>query len=506
MTKKELIEYINKSDFWIAEGPVVFNMCYPWAFATPDSKRYFDFGFDKELVAYKGDYGYQFLDKTENAAVTKGLVASYIQGDLSKKYSLWKKQRETAIESFKYLDSLDLKGLTDEKLVREYLNFMDIFTEQWTIPIILEGAAIYTERHTLPKFREENKNLERKIVDEHFSVLAQPDSISFNNQERLEFLMICQKAAGKKLGKLGDFKKKETALYNSLAEHQKKYHWIRNNYVYAKPIKVSGFFDLLKEELKNKNLARIKQEIAVIKNYKKTTLKNKKAVLAELKLSGPLKKEIEATSFFGFWQDERKEMNLRGNYYIGLFLDEFCRRTKIVYFDLSQMLPKEISRILKEGKRKWLPVLRERKKKMITMTVFKKGMDLFVGKDAEEIWENMFRAHERDNDAVMIEGITVSKGGKDSIKGTASIVLDPTKDKFKAGDILITSMTRPEFVPLMKKASAIVTNEGGMTCHAAIISRELNIPCIVGTKQATRIFKNGDNLELKLNHGRVQKI
>ncbi|MBI4392508.1 MAG: phosphoenolpyruvate synthase [Euryarchaeota archaeon] len=64
-------------------------------------------------------------------------------------------------------------------------------------------------------------------------------------------------------------------------------------------------------------------------------------------------------------------------------------------------------------------------------------------------------------------------------------------DKCKDGNILVTTMTMPDMVPAMKRAVAIVTDEGGMTCHAAIVSRELGIPCIVGTKQATKVLKTG---------------
>jgi phosphoenolpyruvate synthase/pyruvate phosphate dikinase len=64
------------------------------------------------------------------------------------------------------------------------------------------------------------------------------------------------------------------------------------------------------------------------------------------------------------------------------------------------------------------------------------------------------------------------------------------------GNILVCPMTLPDYVPAMKKARAIITNEGGITCHAAIISRELKIPCIVGTKIATQVLKDGDRVEV----------
>ncbi|MCP6717649.1 PEP-utilizing enzyme, partial [Klebsiella pneumoniae] len=76
-------------------------------------------------------------------------------------------------------------------------------------------------------------------------------------------------------------------------------------------------------------------------------------------------------------------------------------------------------------------------------------------------------------------------------------VIDNPKDidQFKQGEVLVTLMTSPDWVPAMKKAAAIVTNNGGMTCHAAIVSREMQIPCIVGTKSkkvaATDVLKTG---------------
>jgi|GEM_PF-4639991 len=77
---------------------------------------------------------------------------------------------------------------------------------------------------------------------------------------------------------------------------------------------------------------------------------------------------------------------------------------------------------------------------------------------------------------------------------------------FKAKDILVASMTRPEYVPVLNKCAAIVTDEGGLTCHAAIIAREMKKPCIIGTKIATKILKDGDIVEVDAEKGIVRVI
>ncbi|AIJ05043.1 phosphoenolpyruvate synthase [Methanocaldococcus bathoardescens] len=90
---------------------------------------------------------------------------------------------------------------------------------------------------------------------------------------------------------------------------------------------------------------------------------------------------------------------------------------------------------------------------------------------------------------ILLKGIGASPG---IATGTVKIIRDVSEiDKVKEGDILVTKMTTPDMVPAMKKAAAIVTDEGGLTCHAAIVSRELGTPCVVGTKKATEILKDG---------------
>ncbi len=92
---------------------------------------------------------------------------------------------------------------------------------------------------------------------------------------------------------------------------------------------------------------------------------------------------------------------------------------------------------------------------------------------------------------VLVRGLPASPG---IASGVARVILDPHSEEakhFKEGDILVTRMTDPDWVPLMKKAAAIVTDEGGMTSHAAIVSRELGIPAVVGTREATKKIKTG---------------
>jgi pyruvate,water dikinase len=102
---------------------------------------------------------------------------------------------------------------------------------------------------------------------------------------------------------------------------------------------------------------------------------------------------------------------------------------------------------------------------------------------------------------VLTKGMPASPG---IASGIVEFIKDETElEKVKEGDVLVTVMTTPDMVPAMRRANAIVTDEGGMTCHAAIVSRELQIPCIVGTTDATKILKNGMEITVDADKGRV---
>lgn len=93
------------------------------------------------------------------------------------------------------------------------------------------------------------------------------------------------------------------------------------------------------------------------------------------------------------------------------------------------------------------------------------------------------------------------------VKGTVKVVRSEAElDKVEKEDILVTQMTFPSFVIAMHRAAAFVTDEGGITCHAAIVAREMQKPCIVGTGKATKIFKDGDLVEVNADKGVVKII
>jgi phosphohistidine swiveling domain-containing protein len=119
-----------------------------------------------------------------------------------------------------------------------------------------------------------------------------------------------------------------------------------------------------------------------------------------------------------------------------------------------------------------------------------------------EKWEMAVKDVLIDSNAKTIQGVSAMTG---KVVGNVKVVLSRNDfHKLDDGDILVTSMTRPEFTQVLSKVSAIITNEGGITCHAAIIARELKKPCVIGTKIATKVLKDGNKVEVDADSGIIK--
>lgn len=130
----------------------------------------------------------------------------------------------------------------------------------------------------------------------------------------------------------------------------------------------------------------------------------------------------------------------------------------------------------------------------------------------ETVWSKKNKEKKSEEETVMttdhnvlVKGLPASPG---MAAGKCHVITDPKDiDTFKEGEVLVTTMTSPDWVPAMKKAVAIVTDAGGMTCHASIVSRELGIPCVVGTKsrsvEATGVLKTGQDITIDARNGIV---
>lgn len=183
--------------------------------------------------------------------------------------------------------------------------------------------------------------------------------------------------------------------------------------------------------------------------------------------------------------------------YRGL-LTEIGRHLGLTYKQVIQLTGEEITKHLKEKTKVDPAVIAERdRSNTVIMEDFK--VRFLYGAESLAIKEARAVAKTRE-----VKGMTASPG---KATGKAVIVLEEEDFvKEEEGMILVTPMTTPNFLPLMQKAAAIVTDIGGITTHAAIVARELGKPCVIGTGNATRMFKDGDLVEVDATKGVVRRL
>lgn len=177
-------------------------------------------------------------------------------------------------------------------------------------------------------------------------------------------------------------------------------------------------------------------------------------------------------------------------------LSSIAKKTGYQVKFLKTITTTEIEKYFRTGK---LPLQEELKERYQGVAVFYKngGEKVIFGKKFIDFKEELISR-------LMKQRIKGTPAYLGKAKGVVRVVLDPFKVKeFNQGDILVTGMTRPDYLPLMKKSAAFITDAGGMLSHAAIMARELKKPCIVGAEIATKILKDGDIVEVDAKEGAV---
>lgn len=233
-------------------------------------------------------------------------------------------------------------------------------------------------------------------------------------------------------------------------------------------------------------------------------------VLQQYHFSEKIKKLIKAIRDFIFLRTYTTEYSDH-LFYVGrhTIFKEISRRTNIADEDLIMLDDKEILDILKNQgmmRKEIKNTLEDRKKGFAMIWIEGKVQTVFGDKSLvlqSEI-AKIFKTSKGEEQVLDKQVISGSIANRGKIKGTAR-VLTSYQDIYKVekGDIIVATMTTPDYVSAMEKAGGFITDEGGITCHAAILSREFNVPCIVGTVNATRKIKDGQRIELDAYTGKI---
>jgi phosphohistidine swiveling domain-containing protein len=326
---------------------------------------------------------------------------------------------------------------------------------------------------------------------------------------------------------------------DKLKEHSSKFYWKQNNYfstrflteedILTELFALEGF-DLLDPA------SPIKSQLRQIKENKEKLL-SKKATLLELLTPYERNIAVLANSIGGSLLDRRKKTIMISNAAFDRILAEVARRTGVEIGDCRLLIPQELGDFLsapqeyhhrfEERKKRFLvfqgafPLLDElfgdiattAEKKHLTYDTFAMP-DPFIaeGQEADRTIEQLnsrlnFLAKAETIAFDKLQGVTTYYDPAEPIiVATARVIKDPKTERLKMGEILFAPSTTPDYADAIRRCSAIVTDWGGQTSHAAIVSRELKKPCIIGTNYASQVLHNGDKVQLDLKQGIVEVL
>lgn len=292
-------------------------------------------------------------------------------------------------------------------------------------------------------------------------------------------------------------KKTKKPAAHDLKKIIKRFYFIK--YGYAGGNKITP--QELNKEIKEINKQRRKSLFIKLKDYQNKLARQKYRIIKQYDLG---KKTVSLFDFFSHvaeWRDQRKTLLQKTVFALETLGKELAKRSKIPWKRLGFCAPYEIKNIRQAQKltKKYQRLFRDNV--LIVWNKDMKGLAFIKGRDYQKIIRLLYTINEN------VKEIFGQSANRGSARGIVKVIHgEKDFNKFKKSEILVTAMTRPEFLPIMKHAKAIITDEGGITSHAAIVSRELNIPCIIGTKIATQVFKDGDLVLINANKGWIKKL
>lgn len=383
-----------------------------------------------------------------------------------------------------------LKKLTDIQLYKIYQEFHKWHHKIWSLamtPNLLEAESSFLIDY-ITNLVEKNKNKwsmnlpTYKVVDT-LIYSSEKSWLEKKNEDYFRLLINLHRNT-----------KKGEQLINT---YYKKYSWLEYNW----PGPFPGKKILLKQinsDLKKKIDYQKKLKLVITERKEKEELKEK--YFKKIKLNNKDKILIKILERLYYSKGYRLDCCYFAYSQMERFFKEIAKRLHLTLHQVYSIIPNEMKSYIVE---RIVDINRLNK-------LYNKSVIYWDGKEIRILLEDkaeQFLKSMTEEDLIKGKEVKKLKGQiafRGKVCGVVKVVNQRSEiKKFKKGNILVSGHTDPSLMPAIIKAAAIVTNFGGMTCHAAIVSRELKIPCIVGLKIATKVLKDGDEVEVDANKGVV---
>lgn len=485
-----------KTDQWkliweVADAPI-FEMGHGTMFA--DEKQ-------KELFGYstKGQVLFAKNEVVSSYHTAEDLKKASIQG--LEFYSDDKKWKQF-LSGIKEIQNKN--KLIEEKVEKTFAK-TDIGKEKMgKLLLEVSDAQIFTFCHfnmTNPNFtsgpeeelRQYLKGIVNKPIDEILGTLTTPEKLSTLQTETLEFYRILDEHWNKT-------KEITPDLTNDLEEHSQKYLYLGGNEGNDK-WDLEYYLGLTKQIL-DKSSFNLKDEIQKIETYSEEIATQKRKLIEKYRVNSAHKDIADKLAEIGHARLELRIMWSSQYRMLRKIVYQISKILEIPAYDLLVCSPKELYDWFVLSKEFAKEEVLDRRKAYLFILDGKK-IEFAYGNEAINLKQKLIPDKDFSKTKI-VEGKSAYPGlikGKVFVFNWGSDDFNKQITNMPEGAVLVAGQTRPSLMPAIRKASAIITDEGGITSHAAIVSRELKIPCVIGTEFATKIFKTGDLVEVDANKG-----
>jgi len=342
--------------------------------------------------------------------------------------------------------------------------------------IALFEDAVSELAHGLIKKYAKDSESEQKLLD----LITTTNRLTGGEKENDDFLRLCLKD---EIGRSAAF-----------ADHAKEHGWLSLRFFVGQPWTTDNV--ALRAKSVNRTMA--EQELTI--RLENRQIKERQIAEATKDLTPEDQGLVRLIRDMVFLRTQRTDFFQQSSYFVFGLVNRIAEAFGVTYDELLYLSVPEVFQAL-DGRIDVHDIVNLRKQGFLVF--FDYDQDRIL--EGEEVASYIKERPIMDRDSVQTDSLAGKVGYAGRASGRVKIVkTDQDNSKVEKGDIIVAIMTTPNFIPAMEKASAFITDEGGITCHAAIIARELKKPCIIGTKNATKVLKDGDEVEVDADKGIVR--
>ena len=490
-----ILKYLNDGDPWvlgeeIPDCDLFFSQIWLRCFVN-DFAKHTGLAYSKILCKYNGYYLWFYFGEKNSNAVGENIVKRIVrEPGFAHRINLNIVKEADKLRKFSTtIPQNNLNTLSNKKLWQIFQRHDKLHSDYYTWCWIPVAADMFhnnlTER--LKKYLLD-KGVGHERLNEYFVVLTQPIHKSLIIKEQEDLLKIATRI-------------KPDEVFSTFVLEKLKKLW--KKYYYTKHIWITGeyTFDDYVDKLREVTLDGISAIIHLKKindNFNHARMR-KRVLIKRLKIEQKWQKVFAEFSDFMVTKIYRRYAQIFAIHHMAPVLREIACRHGLAEKMVRFMLPTEVHDLLINGKK---PNDLLKRTKSCVYYAEKNCDRIYTGGKAKKLGNVV--VFKQINKVDEFRGEIGCQGR--AVGQVKIVVRAADMVKMNRGDILVSIATDPVIVPAMKKAAAIVTEQGGVTSHAAIVSRELNIPCVIGTKIATKVLKDGDIVEVDASRGIVQII